>query len=141
MKKNIFIFFTILLFASCTSAPPEMESWEIILDSIPWEDRIIGVVSMSTNTIPNELSNVLYEYGYRYVNSSYLKEEIEEHIYELKRENAAYYSDDDTFVFAGKFFPDDSTIWLVFSKDKDYPLYMGPEDLSQYNLIKTILTH
>ena len=105
MKKIILIFFIVLLFASCTSAPPK-ESWEVILDSIPWENRIIGAVSMEANTIPNELSAVLYDYGYLYVNSSYLKEESDEHVYELKRENAQYYPDDDTFVFTGEFIPE-----------------------------------
>jgi hypothetical protein len=150
MKKNSLIFFSILLIASCISVPPpEKESWQVILDSIPWENRIIGDVSnriidnvpISMLSIPNDLSNVLYDYGYQYVNSTYLKAEIEEQVYELKKEHATYYTDDDTFAFAGEFFPDGSSIWLVFSKDKDYALYMGPEDINngKYNLSRTTL--
>jgi hypothetical protein len=152
MKKNILIFFTIVVFASCTSGPPpspERESWEVIIDSIPWENRIIGDVTnsiiddvpISMLTIPNELSNIMYDNGYLYVNSTYLKNDIDEHVYELKKENATYYPDDDTFAFAGEFYPDGSSIWLVFSTDKDYALYMGPEDINngQYNLSRTTL--
>jgi hypothetical protein len=141
MKKNIFIFFTILLLASCKSTRPP-EFWQIIIDSIPWEDRIIGYVSMGALTVPDGLSSIMYDNGYLYVNSTYLKEELEEHIYELKRENTTYYSDDDTFVFAGEFYPDGSNIWLVFSKDENYSLWMGPNDINdgKYNLGRTKLT-
>jgi hypothetical protein len=126
---------------SCTSKPPDKEFWQVILDSIPWENKISGYVSMGMLTIPDELINVMYDNGYQYVNSTYLKEDIDEHIYELKKENVSYDAFDDTFVFEGEFYPDESNIWLVFSKDKNYPLYMGPEDINsgKYNLSRTML--
>jgi hypothetical protein len=126
------------ILAACTSAPevPPVEKpfWELILDEIPWDNRIVGSVIEDENILPDDMFSVLYKYGYQYVNSTHQVQrkdgqEPEERIYELKRENASYDPSDDTFVFIGEFYPDESHIWLIFSKDEDYALYAGPSNL------------
>jgi hypothetical protein len=137
----------VCILTGCASAPeiPVIEKpfWEQILDEIPWEDRIVGNVVGEVNYLPDDMFSVLYKYGYQYANSTHQAQrrdgfEIVERIYELKREYASYDPSDDTFVFIGEFYPDESNIWLVFSKDENYALFAGPEDMGdeEYRYIR-----
>ncbi|GHU84888.1 hypothetical protein FACS189473_3150 [Spirochaetia bacterium] len=121
----------------CASTPEvpviEKTQWEKILDEIPWENRILGSAMGDENNLPDDLFSVLYGYGYQYVNSTHkirLEDELaaRESIYEIKREDASYDESDDTFMFAGEFYPDGANIWLIFSKDKDYELFAEPDE-------------
>jgi hypothetical protein len=124
------------ILTGCASAPetPVVETpfWERIFDEIPWENRIVGSIVAEVNILPNDLFQVMLKYGYQYANSTHQvqrKEGIEvgERIYELEREYASYDPSDDTFVFIGTFYPDESKyIWILFTKDEDYLLYPGP---------------
>jgi hypothetical protein len=105
-----------------------------MLDEIPWENRIIGSVAEDVNNLPDEVFRVMYSYGYQYVNSTHkiLQKdgpETEERIYELRREDASYDPTDDTFMFIGEFYPDETNIWLIFSKESDYDLFAEPDEL------------
>ncbi|GHV31294.1 hypothetical protein AGMMS4952_19750 [Spirochaetia bacterium] len=130
--------------ASTPKNPPVEEPfWEQILNEIPWGNRIVGSVLAEENILPDDMFMVMYKYGYQYVNSTHQIErkdglEIGERIYELEREYASYDSSDDTFVFIGEFYPDESKIWLVFSKDADYELFAGPGSLEgeEYRYIR-----
>jgi hypothetical protein len=126
------------ILTGCASVPEiplvEKPLWEQILDEIPWENRIVGNVVEDENYLPDDMFSVLYKYGYQYVNSTHQihrKDGLEmgERIYELERENASYDPSDDTFIFIGEFYPDESNIWLIFSKDENYDLFAGPESL------------
>jgi hypothetical protein len=135
------------ILTGCASAPEtpltEKPLWEQILDEIPWENRIVGSVVLDENILPDDMFRVMYKYGYQYVNSTHQAErkdglEIGERIYELERGYASYDPSDDTFVFIGVFYPEESNIWLVFSKDKNYELFAGPESLvgEEYRYIR-----
>jgi hypothetical protein len=137
----------LLILTGCASAPksPPVEKllWERILDEIPWKNRIVGSVVAEVNILPDDMFSVMYKYGYQYVNSTHQVQrkdglEVGERVYELERENASYDSNDDTFVFIGEFYPDESNIWLVFSKEENYELFAGPESLEgeEYRYIK-----
>jgi hypothetical protein len=112
--------------------PVETPAWEQILDEVPWENRLAGNVEEDVNTIPDDLFSVMYGYGYQYVNSAYTARQknesgIADTIYELTRENTSYDPDDDTFMFVGEFYPDETNIWLLFSKENN-DVFVGPDD-------------
>ncbi|GHU60675.1 hypothetical protein FACS189445_0670 [Spirochaetia bacterium] len=136
MRLLVGILLCILI--GCASAPeiPVIEKplWEKILDEIPWEDRIVGSVVAEETILPEDMFSVMYKYGYQYANSTHQVDrkeglEIGERVYELEREYAFYDPSDDTFLFIGEFYPDESNIWLLFSKDENYELYAGPISL------------
>ncbi|GHT59129.1 hypothetical protein FACS1894109_14480 [Spirochaetia bacterium] len=143
----------LFILVSCASAPeipilePLIESpfWEKILEEIPWEgpNRMVGSIEEDENKLPPEVFGVMVGYGYRYVNSTHkIRQEdgieIDYSIYEIKREGASYDPSDDTFMFIGEFYPDEANIWLIFSKDKDYPLFAEPDELNkkEYRFIR-----
>jgi hypothetical protein len=116
----------------------EKKPWEEILDEIPWdaEYRIVGSVEADVPTLPPELFSVMYKYGYQYVNSTHKKwqtgeADMVEYLYEVKREGASYDPDDDTFMFIGEFSPDETHIWLIFSKESDYELFAEPDETNK----------
>jgi hypothetical protein len=133
-----------ILIGCASNSGIKKSDWEKILDEIPWENRMTGSVVGDENNLPDDIFSVLYRHRYQYVNSSHkiLRQqdgrEITESIYELKRENASYDPNDDTFVFIGEFYPSESNIWLVFSKDENYELFIGPDgmDKKEYKFIR-----
>jgi hypothetical protein len=137
---GIFLF----ILSGCASAPEvpvledpviEIPFWEIILDEIPWEDRMVGNIVADENTLPPEMFSVMYGHGYQYVNSTYKtrQEDAPEigDLYELKRENVSYDPFDDTFMFIGEFLSDEANLWLIFSKERDYELFAEPDALNK----------
>jgi hypothetical protein len=135
MRFWVGLLLCILTLSGCASVPekPVVEKpfWERILDEIPWEDRITESIVGDELTLPDIILSVLYRYGYQYVNATYQIQrkdglDTAERIYELERKYASYDPSDDTFLFIGQLYPDESTIWLLFSKNEDYDLYAGP---------------
>jgi hypothetical protein len=140
------------ILTSCAAAPKipapedpvgERPFWEKILDEVPWKNRIVGSIEADVNSLPNDLFKVMVKYGYRYALSTHkLRQEdgqgTGERFYEFKRENVIWYEEDDTFLFIGEFFPDESTIWLLFTKDEKYEDYAGPRNRNdkEYRFIK-----
>jgi hypothetical protein len=168
MKPCVIILSIFVLFG-CVSGPkpevfPVIQSSPIeILDLISWEDGTLFEV----NAVPVNIIKVLYNYNYKYLNytQSILQNEdggIEGPFSVYTRSDASYDDSDDTFLFHGKFYPSESLdedseitvsvyrdIWLVFSQEEDYKLFMIPNKLetdkdsytvqANYSLIKRIL--
>jgi hypothetical protein len=126
MKRIVFF---CLILVGCASQKISKPFWEEILDSIQWDDTVTGYISGETNVLPEDMFRIMYNNGYKFVNSTHKADgEAEDQVYALERERASYDPSDDTFVFIGTFYPTEAPIWLIFSKDEDYALYLGPVD-------------
>jgi hypothetical protein len=127
MKKLTFF---CLLLVGCATQKIETPFWEKILNSIPWEQA--GYIFEGTPYLPEDMFQILYENGYKFVNSTHkpdnVVEELGENAYVLDKNKASYDPLDDTFSFTGKLYPSEAPIWLIFSKDENYALYLGPID-------------
>jgi hypothetical protein len=140
MKPHVIIL-SVLIVAGCASAPnyPAIQSNPIeILDLIPCEDNTLFEI----NAIPVNIIKVLYNYNYKYINFTQSIRQDGDTVFEgpvsiFIRSDAYYDDNDDTFVFQGKFYPDESgtvtyrDIWMVFSQEENYKLFMD------HNTLKT----
>jgi hypothetical protein len=147
MKKYVIFFSTLVLFG-CVSAPepepdyPAIQTNPIeILDLIPWEDGRLDEV----NAVPLGIIKVLYHYNYKYINFTQSKLQEGDTLFVVPysiftRSDASYDDSDDTFLFYGRFYPPESSnevsegvmyrdIWLVFSQEEKYKLFMIPNNI------------
>ena len=150
---GILLILSTLLGAGCASQPVEAPPPAVvivnaieILDLIPWEDGALFEI----NPVPNNIIKLLYTYGYKYINLTQSMLEYGDTVFEgplsiFTRIDAIYDDSDDTFVFQGKFYPDEEgaityrDIWLLFSREENYRLFLDPKNIKTEKESLTIL--